>query len=1695
IGAREDGTQNYAGIMDEVRISKVAHTAAWIATEYNNQNDTASFLYAGREEISSTNWLYRKPITINSSKVTSDLTNFPVLVDITDSDLASEARSDGYDIAFWGSDGSPLDHEIENYTSGSGKLVAWVRIPSLSSSSDTTFYMYYGNSDITSPTENPTGVWDSNYVGVWHLNETGTGTRYDSTSYSNDGTPSGYDGDETTTGKIDLADDFEATDADDYIDIDNSSSLYITGNEITMGAWINIESYANSEMQVFCRGQDDNWIYGIGVMNTAKIRYLIYSGNDNDYSDSDAVLSLGTWIYVVVRYNGTHKTIFINGINEGEKPASNNIADRGPGGDHSLHIADRPGTGSTLWFDGKVDEVRVSNIARSEDWIETEFNNQNDTASFLYVNSEENVPSASSESSDPVYYEWVELYNPTSNACILNDLYLSDYEGNLFDLSGGGTLSAGSYLIAHLGESGTNSSTNVYGTIINYVSPAKSMLDVADTLSVKSSQGYILDYIAWGADPNSDDYYAVDQSHWSNDEYINTSLIDMNKTLGRDKNSRDLNNSGDWENPNNQADPFGIHAVAETSGAINFDQQVVINEVQFAPTGNLYGDWSNRKKITINSSKVTADLTNFPVLISITDSDLITRAQPDGGDIMFIASDNTTKYNHEIESFTSTTGELIAWVNITSLSSTTDTEFYMYYNNPAADDQSNPDGVWDAGFVGVWHLNEEGAGDSDEFEDSSQYDNHGQGGSGTSDYLPSQIDARIGKGQDFDGINDHINCGDSSSIDITGKNITLEVWFKWRDGVDDLRSPFSYKGWADGYRLIMNEVDPSMDFQLPGDTNNLRPSFTTASDTWYHIVAVYNSSKMATYFNGSKDIDEEDKSDPIESPSSAELWIGHGDNSVGQDWSDQWNGSLDEVRISNIARSADWIATEYNNQNDTSSFYTVSDEEFLNDAWLYKKNITINSSQVESDLSNFPVLISITDSDLASKANIDGNDIYFTKSDGTTRLNHEIESYDSSSGELVAWVNVTSLSSSSDTYIYMYYGKPNCFSMANPEGVWDSAYVGVWHLSEMYGTIYDSTSNDNDGSSQGHTTTGVQGKIDNSFEFNGSFNNSVVVEDTSSLEPSSITVECWWNADILVPNNNDLRSAISKTKSDWSDGYFMGLYRFDGDSFNGFMFFSDIGTWVPAQWDISNIAVGSWYYAAGTYNSSADVTKLFINGSEVDSASSAGAIVGTDADLDLGSFDWEEWDGKLDEIRISNIVRSDAWLNITYNCHQNTSTFINVGSEEPSGASPDYEWVELYNAGDGAINVSGWYLTDNDGNKYYITGAGDIPSGGYLVAHLAESGTNSSTNVYGPIISEDTFTSLTLELGPATCNDTGIWINEPTRNIGYDGWIELMDWDSATAVDQGLFQFDLSFFSSNDIIDANLWLYRYNGSTTYGGNFSVCRVTQSWTETGATWNTYDGTNNWYMAGGDFNPDIYDYTYVYANTNGWYKWNVTGLIDYWKDGTYPNYGMILVGNDVADWSQFRPSDYNGTAYRPQLIINYTVSTPQQLFMLDNTDDLALCDDDGYIIDYVAWGADPGEDDDLAAAWRQWTDGDYIDSYQLLENQTLGRDQNQNDTDEPEDWENASGKADPFGIDRSNENGSSPNECNVDFIIPEFEEIVIPLMMIPIIFFTFKWNNYSKSNSTKVRKGKRGKEESFNAITYKNIKNDKNRYMQR
>jgi len=208
--------------------------------------------------------------------------------------------------------------------------------------------------------------------------------------------------------------------------------------------------------------------------------------------------------------------------------------------------------------------------------------------------------------------------------------------------------------------------------------------------------------------------------------------------------------------------------------------------------------------------------------------------------------------------------------------------------------------------------------------------------------------------------------------------------------------------------------------------------------------------------------------------------------------------------------------TEYMQSKSGYNYAVSSGADWWDCNWSYCKKITIDHTKVESDQTNYPVLIRRdTDTDLATHAQNDGDDIAFVNQYNTTQYSHEIEEYNGATGELTAWVKVTSVSSSEDTILYMYYGNPTCSNQQNVTDTWDSNFKMVQHLNESSGTLLDSTSNNNDGTNTG-ATYNTSSQIDGGYDFDG--NDDINTGNDSSLNiTSSITLEGWVKDPPLIP--------------------------------------------------------------------------------------------------------------------------------------------------------------------------------------------------------------------------------------------------------------------------------------------------------------------------------------------------------------------------------------------------------------------------------------------------------------------------------------------------------------------------------------------------------------------------------------------------
>ena len=339
-------------------------------------------------------------------------------------------------------------------------------------------------------------------------------------------------------------------------------------------------------------------------------------------------------------------------------------------------------------------------------------------------------------------------------------------------------------------------------------------------------------------------------------------------------------------------------------------------------SGDWYDDeWSYRKKITIDKDKVDDNLTDFPVLIKITGSDeLFTYAQADGDDILFTEDDGQTKIPHEIEEYDNSGQVAVLWVK-TDLSSSSDTEIYMYYGNSTCGDQQEVTDVWDSDYYLVQHLNES----SGAYYDSTSNNNDGTAYGG----MTRGVTGKIGDAARFDGLNDYIQL--PSSNNLTGDNLqtcTSECWFKTTG--TGAEYTFAIKRSVTQSTLISLTVNNSG----AGNAGALiRNKTNTAHSTlnydggyndgdWHYLVAVVDGDDRYIYIDGTQ---RDTDSDGMQSVSGNSAYASIGAFTAAH--STSFDGDLDEVRFSRSARSADWISTQYNNQDSPSTFSSLGSQE------------------------------------------------------------------------------------------------------------------------------------------------------------------------------------------------------------------------------------------------------------------------------------------------------------------------------------------------------------------------------------------------------------------------------------------------------------------------------------------------------------------------------------------------------------------------------------------------------------------------------------------------------------------------------------------------------------------------------------------------------------------------------------------------
>jgi tetratricopeptide (TPR) repeat protein len=795
-----------------------------------------------------TDWKYRRNLTFVNEDQSETFDDFTVMVKLNSQNFDySKAKADGTDLRFIDEDGTTsLKYHIEKWNS-SGSSWVWVNVTGIDSSTSADYmHMYYGNLG-ASDVQDVEGTYDSNFSAVWHLNETSS-THFDSTSNNNDGSPQGGVT-QDAAGWIAGGDSFDGS--DDYVDCGTSDSLNIS-YQITLEAWVKPEGYEHPQTDpsvvgkyedsersyVLKFGDDpgdvDDWDFRMSSTGDA---------NEADVHASNSVVS-NAWQYMAGTWDGSTARLYLNGAQ-----IDDDVSFSGP----LYQTATEVRIGSTSYYDewdGLIDEVRISNIGRSGDWVRAQYLSMTDN--FIVYGAEEDILNTGAAY---IFFGYPGIGSDDINASNANVTIYGEDAGDLFGWS-----------VSDLGNVDSDTKDDV----------------IIGTPGAGAGKAYV--------------FYG--RNTWSSTYDASSADVEI---TGEDTGHR-----------------FGA-SVSRAGDVDNGDyNDIIAGAYTYAGTSWWDSDWTYRKKLTFANGAQTESLDNFAVLVNLSASNFdYLKANSDGSDLRFVDADDSTELNYHVEEW-STSGTSNLWVNVTEIDGSSNTDYiWMYYGNSEAQDAQDFHETYDGNYSGVWHMNE---------TSGWVYDSTSKGNVGVPTQNLTQDTPGVIDGADyFDGTYDEIVISNHSSVN-PPNDMTLEAWVK----VEVLSSTL---GHTQTFVAKRHSGDPYQSFELflnSGDNfrfgwaNSTGPSEYSgwngppALDCWYYLVGVKDGSTLRFYLNGSTAGTFTDTADGTMLQSDLGLKIGNDEGEV-------VNGTIDEVRLHDTARSADWIAAQYLSMTDT--FITYGSEE------------------------------------------------------------------------------------------------------------------------------------------------------------------------------------------------------------------------------------------------------------------------------------------------------------------------------------------------------------------------------------------------------------------------------------------------------------------------------------------------------------------------------------------------------------------------------------------------------------------------------------------------------------------------------------------------------------------------------------------------------------------------------------------------
>jgi len=327
-----------------------------------------------------------------------------------------------------------------------------------------------------------------------------------------------------------------------------------------------------------------------------------------------------------------------------------------------------------------------------------------------------------------------------------------------------------------------------------------------------------------------------------------------------------------------------------------------------------YRSWAKHMEITFPgfAPPGSSTLTNFPVLVVLSNTtagagfNYTDFLSPPYGDLRFTASDLETPLDYEIELW-DTDGISHVWVRVPEFNVNTTIHAFWGKGGVAALPCTTNGAVWESNYAAVYHLSDAASGAHDSTANALNAKNT---------YSVSNTASAAGRGGLFDGSTSYINMGNNAAIEPT--HLTLSAWVQ-------VTGPGSNNDTSGSWLISKGRVGvaPNVSYalaHLPGNGKlklflnggaNVIESTTThpANSPAFHVAATYDGSHMRLYVNGQLNVYT--ARSPVIGYGYADRDLHIGGWNLSAQYPRRFKGLIDEVRISKIARSADWIQAEY----------------------------------------------------------------------------------------------------------------------------------------------------------------------------------------------------------------------------------------------------------------------------------------------------------------------------------------------------------------------------------------------------------------------------------------------------------------------------------------------------------------------------------------------------------------------------------------------------------------------------------------------------------------------------------------------------------------------------------------------------------------------------------------------------------------